>query len=71
MLSIDWRVPGAYGHAKKIATSGLAWEYLRRHDGYRDDFLSITRIGRPDAERLETFAQRWGLRFPARSRYAL
>ena len=70
MLSIDWRSPAPYRHAKKIVAAGLAWEYLRRHDGYRHDYLSITRIDRPEAERLESFAQRWGLRFPVRPRYA-
>ncbi|MCM2505536.1 DUF6499 domain-containing protein [Aureimonas altamirensis] len=70
MLSIDWRAPAAYRHANKIVAAGLAWEYLRRHGGYRDDFQSITRIARPDAEQLDSFVQRWGLRFPARSRCA-
>lgn len=70
MLSIDWRSPAAYKHAKKILAAGFAWEYLRRHDEYRHDFQTIARTRRPAAERLEAFAQRWGLRFPVRSRYA-
>lgn len=70
MLNIDWRAPAAYRHTKKIAAAGFAWEYLRRHDEYRYDFRSITRIRRPGVERLEAFAQRWGLRFPERSRRA-
>lgn len=70
MLSIDWRAPAAYRHAKTIAAAGFAWEYLRRHDDYRDDYRAITRIKQPGIERLEAFAQRWGLRFPMRSRYA-
>ena len=70
MLNIDWRSPAEYGRIKKIAPAGFAWEYLCRHDEYRRDFESITRIKRPGTERLEAFAQRWGLRFPVRSRYA-
>lgn len=70
MLSIDWRSPTEYSHAKKLAAAGFAWEYLRRDDEYRRDFETIARIKRPGMERLEAFAQRWGLRFPVRSRHA-
>lgn len=70
MLDIDWRSSAAYRHAKKIAAAGFAWEYLRRHDEYRHDFQTIARTKRPGIERLEAFAQRWGLRFPERSRRA-
>lgn len=70
MLRINWRSPAEYRHTKKIAAAGFAWEYLRRHDGYRRDFRTITRTRRPGIERLEAFAQRWGLRFPVRSRHA-
>ncbi|MFZ5703932.1 transcriptional regulator domain-containing protein [Nitrobacter sp.] len=69
MLDIDWRSSAAYGHAKKIAAAGFAWEYLRRHDEYRHDFQTIARTRRPGIDRLEAFAQRWGLRFPNRSRH--
>lgn len=69
MLSIDWRSPAAYRHAKSIPAAGFAWEYLRRDDDYHRDFQTITRIRKPGAQRLETFAQRWGLRFPLRPRH--
>ncbi|MBS7697475.1 MULTISPECIES: DUF6499 domain-containing protein [unclassified Chelatococcus] len=68
MLRIDWRVPGAYGHAKAIPPSGFAWEYLRRHEEYHRDFQNISRVKELPADELETFSQRWGLRFPMRSR---
>ena len=68
MLSVDWRVPGAYGHAKTIPAAGFAWEYLRRNDEYRHDFQIITLTGRLGERQLERFAQRWGLRFPKRPR---
>lgn len=68
MLSIDWRSPAAYGHAKGIPVAGFAWEYLRRHEDYQRDFLAISRISEPATGRLDLFSRRWGLRFPMRSR---
>lgn len=70
MLSIDWRLPAAYRHAKLIPAAGFAWEYLRRNDDYRQDFETIARTGEPTGRDLEVFAHRWGLRFPVRSRRA-
>ena len=70
MLSIDWRSPAAYRHAKHIAAAGFAWEYLRRNDEYRHDFQTIALTGKPIGRELEAFAQRWGLRFPKRPRRA-
>lgn len=68
MLGIDWRAPVAYGHAKSIPPAGFAWEYLRRHEDYHRDYRTISRVTEPAANQLETFSQRWGLRFPMRSR---
>ncbi|MCF8708177.1 transcriptional regulator domain-containing protein [Rhizorhapis sp. SPR117] len=70
MLSIDWRLPAAYRYAKHIPTAGFAWEYLRRNDDYRQDFRTIALTGRPTGRDLKAFADRWGLRFPVRSRHA-
>lgn len=67
MLSIDWRSPAAYKFAKSIPAAGFAWEYLRRDDDYRREFQAITASSKPAPERLEAFAQRWGLRFSDRS----
>ncbi|MEQ8750048.1 MAG: DUF6499 domain-containing protein [Amphiplicatus sp.] len=67
MLSIDWRSPAAYKFAKSIPAAGFAWEYLRRDDDYRREFQAITASSTPAPERLEAFAQRWGLRFSDRS----
>ncbi|MFC0220178.1 transcriptional regulator domain-containing protein [Pseudochelatococcus lubricantis] len=64
MLSIDWRATSAYGYEKVILPADFAWEYLRRHEDYHCDFQTIARIKEPDAAQLETFSQRWGLRFP-------
>lgn len=70
MLSIDWRSPAAYAYTKTIPAAGFAWEYLRRNDDYRDDFISasLSSGGKPGVDRLEIFVRRWGLRFPKRSR---
>ena len=64
MLDIDWRSAVAYQHAKNIPASGFAWEYLRRDDDYHRDFERVNRRKSPAATTLETFSQRWGLRFP-------
>ncbi|MHB2166493.1 transcriptional regulator domain-containing protein [Alsobacter sp. R-9] len=68
MLRIDWRAPASYGHAKAIPPAGFAWEYLRRHDDYHRDFETIASMKEPAATQLDAFTQRWGLRFPMRSR---
>jgi len=68
MLRIDWRSPAAYAYTKTIPAAGFAWEYLRRNDEYRKDFLSTNADGKPGTDQLENFARRWGLRFSKRSR---
>jgi len=70
MLRIDWRSPAAYAYTKSIPAAGFAWEYLRRNDDYRKDFISasLKADGNPGADRFEIFVRRWGLRFSKRSR---
>lgn len=70
MLTIDWRLPVAYRHAKHIPVAGFAWEYLRRNDDYRQDYHAIALNQQLPGRALEVFADRWGLRFPMRSRRA-
>jgi hypothetical protein len=48
--------------------SSFAWEYLRRHEDYHRDFETICSVKQPAATQLDAFTQRWGLRFPMRSR---
>ena len=67
MLRIDWRSPAAYEHAESIPAAGFAWEYLRRDADYHRDYDQINRVRAPRKAKLATFAERWGLRFPARS----
>lgn len=52
-LPPPWGVSAAYLYTLDLDGSALAWEYLRRHDGYRAAWLALGRKG--DAER-------WGLR---------
>ena len=68
MLNIDWRSSAPYSHTKHIPAGGFAWEYLRRFDEYHQDYLTISRIGKPIPHSLEAFSRRWGLRFPVRPR---
>lgn len=50
----SWHPTAAYLYVLHLDGHALAWEYLRRHPDYRQDWLRRTR--RPEA------AQRWGLR---------
>lgn len=51
-LSAPWRATAAYLYTLDLDGSALAWEYLRRHTGYRADWLSRQR---------RASASHWGL----------
>lgn len=51
-LSASWRAAAAYFYTLDLDGSALAWEYLRRHTGYRADWLS---------RQSRTSASLWGL----------
>lgn len=68
MLNIDWRSAADYRDTRSIPAAGFAWEYLRRDEDYRREFLAIDRAHRPRDDELDAFARRWGVRFPERSR---
>ena len=53
-----WYPTAAYLYVLHLDSLALAWEYLRRHPGYRLDWLRHRR--RPQAA--QEAAQRWGLR---------
>ena len=55
-----WGVSAAYIYLLDLDDSGVAWEYLRRHPGYRTDWTRRKRV--------VSFA-RWGLRSRRRSRH--
>lgn len=54
-----WGVSAAYLYVLDLDDPALAWEYLRRHPGYRSDWTRRKRV--------VSFA-RWGLRCRRRSR---
>ena len=54
-----WGVSAAYLYVLDLDDPALAWEYLRRHPGYRADWARRKRV--------VSFA-RWGLRCRRRSR---
>jgi hypothetical protein len=51
-----WRAGAAYLYALDLDGPALAWEYLRRHPGYRADWLRSSR------RRRHAIVPRWGLR---------
>lgn len=51
--SAPWGVSAAYLYLLALDDAALAWEYLRRHPGYRSDWARRKRV--------VSFA-RWGLR---------
>lgn len=51
-----WCAGAAYLYALDLDGSALAWEYLRRHPGYRAAWLGATR------RRRSVLGPRWGLR---------
>ncbi len=55
-----WGVSAAYLYVLDLDDSGVAWEYLRRHPGYRSDWARRKRVA--------SFA-RWGLRCRRRPRH--
>lgn len=57
-LSAPWRAAAAYLYTLDLDGSALAWEYLRRHTGYRADWLS---------RQSRASASHWGLQSCRRS----
>jgi hypothetical protein len=55
-----WGLSAAYLYVLDLDDSGVAWEYLRRHPGYRSDWAR--------RKRAVSFA-RWGLRCCRTSRH--
>lgn len=57
--STPWGVSAAYLYVLDLDNPALAWEYLRRHPGYRSDWMRRKRV---------VSFSRWGLRCRRRSR---
>lgn len=59
----DWRSPSNYHYLENLDRAGLSWEFLRRNQEYRKDFV---RILDATAREATAIARRWGLCFRLR-----
>lgn len=57
-LAKHWHPTAAYLYILHLDGPALAWEYLRRHPDYRQDWLRHSQ----QPEVAQHMAQRWGLR---------
>lgn len=64
----DWRSPQFEEELSRLDRGGVAFEFLRRNKGYRQDFAdTLARVASGGADKGETIARlsrRWGLVFP-------
>jgi hypothetical protein len=60
----EWRTSSAYDFMDEVDTDNLAWECLRRNEGYQKDFSISLAPALADSKQVETIRTRWGLRFP-------
>jgi hypothetical protein len=63
----DWRSAAAYAYLNNLDPAELAWEFLRRNPDYQRDYREATGEAAVQADFLEPWVVRWGLRFPDRS----
>ncbi|WP_230646605.1 MULTISPECIES: DUF6499 domain-containing protein [unclassified Bradyrhizobium] len=64
----SWRSSTAYEYVDDLQASDLAWEFLRRNEDYRREYKRLQSKTDSSDPAKESFAQRWGLSFRARSR---
>lgn len=60
-----WRSSERYGYIEHLASSELAWEWLRRNDDYRHDFEAVQDDFAADTVTVEAVTLKWGLQFLA------
>ncbi|WP_298193114.1 DUF6499 domain-containing protein [Novosphingobium sp.] len=63
-----WRAGEPARLPDKADIGVAAFEFLRRNPAYAHDFEQIAGRKNPDRKEEAVTAQRWGLRFPSRSR---
>jgi Proteobacterial transcriptional regulator-like domain len=72
--TMDWRLQHAVDALLELDRAGLAWEFLRRNPGYREEFRqTLQRIASGEISEeaaMTEFSRRWGLSFRPRSRLA-
>jgi hypothetical protein len=61
----DWRSPAAYADLWSEPQPTLAWEHLRRHPAYQQEYDEAMRLDTVEAQ--HALALRWGLRSPSGS----
>lgn len=59
----DWRSPSNYHYLEQLDRAEMAWEFLRRNQEYRKDFVRILDV---TAREATAIAERWGLSFRLR-----
>ena len=64
------RLEAAYRYIETLSPEMIAFEFLRRNDGYREDYALAERDQRDPAAAMPApdRGRRWGLRFPGRSK---
>lgn len=60
----EWRTSSTYDFMDEVDTDNLAWECLRRNEGYQKDFSISLAPALTDSKQIESIRTRWGLRFP-------
>ncbi|MFJ1310918.1 transcriptional regulator domain-containing protein [Agrobacterium pusense] len=66
-----WRNQRAYDFFDDLPVEGLAWECLRRDEGYQGLYQDLVQAKAETAPLPREAEQRWGLRFPGKAGFAL
>lgn len=62
-----WRSAANYEHVGTLSASDLAWEWLRRNEGYDKDYEALSHPSADREQLMEKIRHHWGLRFCRRS----
>ncbi|WP_448954877.1 transcriptional regulator domain-containing protein [Labrys neptuniae] len=62
-----WRTAAHYDHVNELTASDLAWEWLRRNEAYRWDYVAFATPGADHRSLADLIRERWGVQFPGRS----
>ena len=66
MPRAEWRSPTAYEDLRSLDAPGFAWEFLSRNPAFKRDCKRLEQADHQNpanADQLEDFARRWGVRF--------
>ncbi|WP_219732943.1 transcriptional regulator domain-containing protein [Mesorhizobium sp. NBSH29] len=62
-----WRSASEYEYVATLTAPDIAWEWLRRSEGYQRDYANAKLRKEDPHELTRIVRQSWGLRFPGRS----